>query len=174
MPIRPENKGRYPADWGTISRQIREDAGQMCQRCGAPNGQFIRRGWSKDKRAIWRLTSDSAYEDGRCSETGDMVADTGEDTVDWGSPIKVVLTVAHLDHHPENCDPANLRAWCQRCHNLYDLPHRRAGIKQRAMAGLAVADLFDSERPSRTASDARTEESAALPQAPASEREFGG
>jgi len=27
---------------------------------------------------------------------------------------KVVLTVAHLGHTPENCDPANLRAWCQR------------------------------------------------------------
>jgi hypothetical protein len=40
---------------------------------------------------------------------------------------KVVLTVAHLDHDPENCDPDNLRAWCQRCHNTYDAPHRQAG-----------------------------------------------
>ncbi len=36
----------------------------------------------------------------------------------------VVLTVAHLDHQPENCDDANLRALCQRCHNRYDRPHR--------------------------------------------------
>lgn len=34
---------------------------------------------------------------------------------------KVVLTVAHLDHTPENCDPDNLRAWCQKCHLDYDL-----------------------------------------------------
>jgi hypothetical protein len=44
---------------------------------------------------------------------------------------RVVLTVAHLDHQPENCDPANLRAWCQRCHNAYDAPVRRKGIEER-------------------------------------------
>lgn len=44
---------------------------------------------------------------------------------------KVVLTVAHLDHDPTNCDFANLRAWCQKCHNSYDASNRRAGIKRR-------------------------------------------
>lgn len=39
---------------------------------------------------------------------------------------KVVLTIGHLDHQPENNDPDNLRAWCQRCHNTYDGTHRRA------------------------------------------------
>ena len=33
---------------------------------------------------------------------------------------KVVLTVAHLDHDPQNNDPDNLRAMCQRCHLTYD------------------------------------------------------
>lgn len=33
---------------------------------------------------------------------------------------RVVLTVAHLDHNPDNCAPGNLRAWCQRCHLTYD------------------------------------------------------
>ena len=37
---------------------------------------------------------------------------------------KVVLTIAHLDHTPQNCDPSNLRALCQKCHNNYDAPHR--------------------------------------------------
>lgn len=37
---------------------------------------------------------------------------------------KVVLTVAHLDHAPENCDDANLAALCQKCHNNYDRQHR--------------------------------------------------
>src|SRR3990172_9511776 len=36
---------------------------------------------------------------------------------------KVILTVAHLDHTPENCDDDNLKALCQRCHLRYDL-HR--------------------------------------------------
>lgn len=37
---------------------------------------------------------------------------------------EVTLTIAHLDHDPRNNDPDNLRAWCQRCHNTYDAPHR--------------------------------------------------
>jgi 5-methylcytosine-specific restriction endonuclease McrA len=36
----------------------------------------------------------------------------------------VVLTVAHLDHNPAHNERANLRAWCQRCHNTYDRTHR--------------------------------------------------
>lgn len=32
----------------------------------------------------------------------------------------VVLTVAHLDHNPRNCEDNNLAALCQRCHLTYD------------------------------------------------------
>lgn len=37
----------------------------------------------------------------------------------------VVLTIAHLDHDSENWDVKDerLRAWCQRCHLMYDLPN---------------------------------------------------
>ena len=37
---------------------------------------------------------------------------------------KVVLTIAHLDHNPQNNHFSNLRAMCQRCHNRYDAKHR--------------------------------------------------
>lgn len=53
----------------------------------------------------------------------------------------VVLTVAHLDHDPTNCDPDNLRALCQRCHNGYDAPGRawrrkyKVSEKQMEMGG---------------------------------------
>lgn len=64
---------------------------------------------------------------------------------------RVVLTVAHLDHAPENNgEPGNrpnLRAWCQRCHNTYDMPMRRAGIAQRARVAAGISDLFDEARP---------------------------
>lgn len=43
---------------------------------------------------------------------------------------KVVLTIAHLDHTPENCSDDNLKALCQRCHNRYDMPHRIANRKK--------------------------------------------
>jgi hypothetical protein len=88
MPIRPENRSRYPADWRHISARIRERAGNKCEWCEASNG---------------------------------------EPHPVTGS--KVVLTVAHLDHQPENCADDNLAALCQRCHNRYDAPVRQAGMR---------------------------------------------
>lgn len=83
MPIRPENRHRYPKDWQAISRRIRFDrASGKCEWCGAVHGQPH-------------------------PKTGSVV----------------VLTVAHLDHMPENNDDANLAALCQRCHLNYDRPH---------------------------------------------------
>lgn len=91
MPIRPENKDRYPKNWKAISKAIIVDrAKNRCEKCGAENHK---------PHPI-----------------------TGS---------KVVLTTAHLDHTPENCDQNNLRAWCQKCHNSYDAKHRAAGIKER-------------------------------------------
>ena len=36
-------------------------------------------------------------------------------------PQRFVLTVAHLDHVPENCDRRNLKALCAPCHCRMDL-----------------------------------------------------
>jgi len=107
MPIRPENKARYPKDWKAISLEIRKRAGNCCE--GSP-----------------------AFPNCR-AENGKPHPITGS---------TVVLTTAHLDHTPENCDPSNLKAWCQRCHNTYDAPMRRAGIQQRAHAERAIKDMF--------------------------------
>ena len=73
MPIKPENKKRYPANWKQIRADILKRAGNRCEFCGIPNYTIRENG------------------------------------------SKVVLTIAHLDHTPENC---------QKCHNSYDAPHR--------------------------------------------------
>jgi hypothetical protein len=40
LPIRPENKKLYPADWKQISLRIRKErAGDKCEWCGAENGK---------------------------------------------------------------------------------------------------------------------------------------
>ena len=44
----------------------------------------------------------------------------------------VVLTTAHLDHDPKNCDESNLVALCQWCHLRYDAPeHRKHAAETR-------------------------------------------
>jgi hypothetical protein len=112
MPIRPENRDRYPKDWKAISARIRfERAANLCEcegECGIDHG-------------------------GRCNER--------HHTHHSLTGSKVVLTVAHLDHTPENCAEDNLKAMCQRCHNRYDAPKRREGIRERARAALGMAEL---------------------------------
>lgn len=99
MPIRPENRDRYPVDWPAISRSIRFDrADGRCEcdgRCGS-------RHHPHDDRCL-------AVHGSPHPSTGSMV----------------VLTVAHLDHTPEHCEPSNLAAMCQACHLSYDRDHHR-------------------------------------------------
>lgn len=54
----------------------------------------------------------------------------------------VVLTIAHLDHTPENCSDENLRALCQRCHNRYDKEYRAENRKKTISAKKKQLDLF--------------------------------
>ena len=57
---------------------------------------------------------------------------------------RVVLTIAHLDHQPENNDPGNLRALCQRCHLAWDKEHHQKTAYQTRRAGKALGELFDA------------------------------
>ena len=46
-------------------------------------------------------------------------------------PIRIILTVAHLDHDPENWDVSDdrLAALCQKCHLTHDAPMKAANRK---------------------------------------------
>ena len=59
----------------------------------------------------------------------------------------VVLTVAHLDHDPRNCDMGNLRDACQKCHNTYDAAHRAETRKRtkNQMLDEKQAQLFGGD-----------------------------
>jgi len=140
MPIRAENKNRYPKDWPEISRSIRARAENRCEDCGVPNyelgGRDIDGRWCKAQPKgtnglglDWPKPGEWSW----CSRDGESKN---------LRIVKIVLTVAHLDHMPENCDPSNLKALCQRCHNMYDAAKRRAGIAERARTKSAVGDLF--------------------------------
>ena len=56
----------------------------------------------------------------------------------------MVLTVAHLDHAPENCEMGNLKAWCQRCHLAYDHDHHMKNSRATRKNRKALGDLFET------------------------------
>jgi 5-methylcytosine-specific restriction endonuclease McrA len=61
----------------------------------------------------------------RCQACG---TEQGQPNPVTGSNVR--LGAAHLDHRPENVSPANLRAWCQRCHLIYDLQDHLKKIRE--------------------------------------------
>lgn len=54
----------------------------------------------------------------------------------------VVLTIAHMDQNPLHNEDENLRALCQRCHNAWDAPHRRANAAVTRHSKRGQPDLF--------------------------------
>lgn len=152
MPIRAENRARYPADWPQISAAVRADAGDRCEWCRVRNGSMIYRGSHDDSGATvpaYRYADATVYECSFHAQSGEELIASCWDTFDArpGGPVRVVLTVAHLDHRPENCDRDNLVALCQACHNSYDAPMRARGIAERRRAERAVGDMFGAKEP---------------------------
>ena len=58
--------------------------------------------------------------------------------------IVIVLTVAHLNHEPEDCRPENLAAMCQRHHLAYDAQHHKETAYSTRKRAAMTADLFDA------------------------------
>lgn len=62
---------------------------------------------------------------------------------------RVVLTIAHIsDPNPMNCDPSNLKALCQRCHNGLDGKMRaqhakKTRFERRVANGQLALELED-------------------------------
>jgi len=131
MPIRPENRARYPKDWKAIGLRIRnERAAGQCE-CAGECGVDHEKEWDESGIDL------CDFHGARCPARNGT-----------SHPItqgKVVLTVAHLPGREiEQCGDDDLKAMCQRCHNRMDAPMRRQGIQQRAKAKLATGDLLQS------------------------------
>ena len=105
MPILPENKALYPKNWKDIVKQIKERANDKCEFCGLENYSVGFR--VKDK--FFKIENSMQGE-----------TDTFDFESEGYKPIRIVLTVAYVDHNPQNNDFENLKALCQQCHLRLD------------------------------------------------------
>lgn len=137
MPIKPENRDRYPKDWPAIRARILARAGNACEQCKAPNRTRIARGTGSDA-GTYMLDSADVF----CADTGKHLGQCRHSDYELARMVDVVLTIAHLDHTPENCADDNLRAWCQRCHLRYDADHHRANAQATRRAKAGTLELF--------------------------------
>lgn len=135
VPIKPENRRRYPADWRAIRRRILARADHSCERCGLANYSL---GGRLSDGTFLPLCATEVPLLGRVAWCGD-----GRRREQL-RVIRIVLTIAHLDHCPENNADENLQALCQRCHLAHDQVHHQLNAYATRRAGRAVADLFDT------------------------------
>lgn len=131
----PMNLADYHPDWRWISKQVREQANNTCEQCGVSNhavgARDYQRNWHSETSIDSMSTKTRKYLFGSVfgGECPDM--------------IRIVLTVAHLDHDRDNNDPANLRALCQRCHLNWDRDQhiesrRKSALDRNALIGGAA------------------------------------
>ena len=87
----PIDYAEYHPKWKLISKLIRHNRAKgKCEQCGAINWSYV----NKYTRKL-------------CLE-------------DEEDAIKIVLTVAHMDHDKTNNRFSNLKALCQKCHLNHD------------------------------------------------------
>ena len=101
----PMIRARYPKDWEIIALQVKEDANWICEQCQRP-----------------------------CRCPNESPADLFKRVLRWrpdfkpaefyAAPRRYLLTVAHLDQRPGNCERENLKALCVVCHLRHDRQFR--------------------------------------------------
>ncbi|MEM9136498.1 MAG: hypothetical protein AAGB01_04010 [Cyanobacteria bacterium P01_F01_bin.42] len=129
----PMDRSLYPDNWDELAFQIKTEANWCCTECGRPCRQpgesfdvFLKRCWSPSLEAQY-----PSYE----MEGDRHVSKAGRFT----------LTVAHIDHEPQNCDRNNLKALCAPCHGTYDLKQmgRKRVLKAERAGQLRIDDALN-------------------------------
>ena len=164
MPIRPENRARYPKEWSARSLAARERARWRCQHAYCTATQYSVGRWAcwaggpHEWRPIEGNTPATTKQDREFFMAGEGRDAAGNswtygrarafiDRFSWeedSKPLVIVLTTAHLNHEPEDCRPENLAAMCQRHHLAYDAQHHKETAYATRKRAKATADLFDA------------------------------
>lgn len=111
----PMDRSLYPKDWDAIARAIKVAADWKCQQCGRP----CRRPGETLYDFVWRIEEDWAE-----TWAKDLYDEEFDEEFGYVPVLRArrfVLSVAHLNHRPEDCRPENLKALCMSCHGRMDL-----------------------------------------------------
>lgn len=137
----PCDYSKYPSNWKTeIRPRILARAGNCCEQegCGAKNGDW---GYHDKNGKFWEG-----------EETLDILEKAGRDLFDKGDvlghipgekkPVKIVLTIAHLNHDVTDNRDENLKALCQRHHLHHDKDHHKKNSRETNKRKKGLQDLF--------------------------------
>jgi hypothetical protein len=120
----PINYKTYPKDWKTrIRAQVRARSKGFCEMCNVKNGSLV---WSVPIKGIRNKKHVTLH----MWQAFDEIPE-----IPGSKLVKVVLTIAHLDHDHLNhkVDISRLMDMCQRCHLKYDSEKHAAKNKFQNM-----------------------------------------
>lgn len=121
---------KYHPEWKSrIRPDILERDGHCCKKCGVKNHSLICRYKDKNGNDKWCY-----WPEGMLSEAW---------TADGLKSVKIVLTIAHLDHDKENNNYENLAALCQKCHLGLDLKHHQKNARETRNKKKKLQNLFE-------------------------------
>lgn len=127
----PTNMNKYPPDWKEKRERILKRAKNCCENCGLKNKANV---WSiklyNEGCRVWVEKWDEAMIKAMSSGWGSII---GVKPYPIIKPVKVVLTIAHLDHDEENWDVSDdrLMAMCQACHLKYDAKEKYRRVMEK-------------------------------------------
>lgn len=137
----PMNRKRYPKNWNAIALEIKEAAAWNCEQCGRP----CRRPGESIAELIERVSPDYSQKDLWEWEESEEFG-----LIEVPKIGRFILTVAHLNHQPEDCRRENLKALCSVCHLRYDRPalyiKRQLKREWEGQMRLELGDLVQSVR----------------------------
>lgn len=106
----PINYKKYPKNWKEIRKRILNRAKDKCECCGLQNHSMVSSVKDAQGKVHWLIQDYGAW-------------------MRSGQPkrVKVVLTIAHLDHDETNHNVTDdrLKAMCQICHLRYDAKEKK-------------------------------------------------
>ena len=124
----PIDYKKYPKDWKKIRARILERERHSCKECGAKNYDIGYR----DNRGNWNQIE--------CSHQGDAEAEWAK-SVGY-KIIKIVLTIAHLNHDISDNSDENLAALCQLHHLRHDISHHKENSRNTRNKKKGLQNLF--------------------------------
>lgn len=125
MPIK--DKSKYAPNWKEIRKRILVRDNHKCKECGIENG------------AVGHRNSDGSFsycpDYLRAKKMGaGFYITTGK--------LKIVLTIAHLDHNPENNEESNLATLCQYHHLKLDKEQHMKNARETRNRKKGLQELF--------------------------------
>lgn len=145
MPISAARMKLYPGgsirspEWQAIRARIAARSGNRCETCGAPNGEIICRG-EHGNAGTYMLERGEVFD----AETGARLGIARGSEYE-GRFVKVILTVAHLNHDPADNRDENLAHLCQLHHNAHDAAFRAGNAARTRDAKTGQTSLFGGE-----------------------------